>query len=233
MLAKLPALLFLLMLLACVLLSVFFLYQGARQVVSAAAEAEKVLVIDPGHGGIDGGALSVDGCKESDLNLLIGRKLQYMAELIGQRSVMTRSDDGGGGSYGDYSEHENLVSRCAFVEGIPNAVLISIHQNSFPTSQPSGVQVLYAATPGSDSLGKRCHQNLISLLDPENRRLAAPAPKSLYLTSHVSCPAILVECGFMSNPFEVLKLRSDAYQSSIALILLGSLIQTLSENEYL
>ena len=110
-------------------------------------------------------------------------------------------------------------------------MLISIHQNDFPTGQPSGSQVLYAATEGSAELGKTAHDNLIRYLNPENRRVAEPAPKSLYLTSHVSCPAILVECGFMSNIFEVQKLRDASYQCSIAVILTGTLLQYFSRSE--
>lgn len=226
-----PRLLFLLMLLGCVLLSVFFLIRGAAQIESIAPAGLPVLVIDPGHGGIDGGAISDDGSKESDINLAISLKLRAMTELLGLPTVMTREDDSARSTYADYSEHEELVRRTAIVNDTPGAILISIHQNDFPTGQPSGAQVLYAASDGSEDLGKRCHQNLISLLDPQNRRVAEPAPRALYITSHVSCPAILVECGFMSNNFDVQKLCSDGYQSSIALILTGSLLQTVNESE--
>ena len=108
---------------------------------------------------------------------------------------------------------------------------ISIHQNDVPTGQPSGAQVLYAQTPGSESLGRICHQNLVEQLDPQNRRLAAPAPRSLYITSHVSCPAVLVECGFMSNFDDVQKLRDGSYQTSLALVLAASLLQYLNESD--
>lgn len=215
----------------CVLLSLLFLIQGRDSVDIAAEPALKTLVIDPGHGGIDGGAISDDGSKESDLNLAISLKLRMIAELLGQPAVMTRSDDQIREPYADYSEHDDLVRRTEQVNQTPGAVLISIHQNDFPTSQPSGSQVFYAATPGSEELGKRCHDNLIRLLDPENRRVAAPAPKALYITSHVNCPAILAECGFMSNNFDVQKLCSREYQLSLALILAGSLLQQINESE--
>lgn len=230
---RLPKLLFLAMLLSCVLLSVFFLLRGAFLVDSSASSGLPVLVIDPGHGGIDGGAISDDGSKESDINLAISLKLRAMAELFGLPTVMTRDDDSIRSQYADYSEHEDLVRRTELINSTPGAILLSIHQNDYPTGQPSGAQVLYAATEGSEGLGKRCHQNLITLLDPQNRRVAEPAPKALYITSHVSCPAILVECGFMSNNYEVQKLCSDSYQCSIALVLAGSLLQYFSESERL
>lgn len=226
-----PELLFILMLCGCVILSAYFLLHEARRVDSSSDALLHTLVIDPGHGGIDGGAVSDDGTKESDLNLAIGLKLQAATQLIGIPVEMTRSDDAVSGSFDSYSEHEDLVARTARIEAVPGAILISIHQNDFPTGQPSGPQVFYAANPGSEDLGKRCHQNLLTALDPRNRRLAAPVPRNLYITSHVTCPAILVECGFMSNNYDVQKLCDDHYQKSIALVLAASLLQYLEESK--
>ena len=75
-------------------------------------------------------------------------------------------------------------------------LLISIHQNCFPTSQPSGAQVLYAPGEESRRLGELTQGDIVSSLQPENRRVAEPASPGLYLTTHVSCPMVLVECGF-------------------------------------
>ena len=222
---------FLLLVLASLGLSAFFLIRGSQTLDSGVAPQGYTLVIDPGHGGIDGGAISDNGTKESDINLAIAVKLRALAELIGQPFVMTRTDDSSRSSYADYSEHEDLVQRVKLVNDTPGAVLVSIHQNDFPTSQPSGAQVLYARDADSESLGKRTHHNLIQCLDPQNRRVAEPAPRSLYLTANVSCPAILVECGFMSNNFEVEKLNDPKYQCSIALVLTGSLLQFFDEIE--
>lgn len=197
----------------------------------AAVQAEKhtetpcTLVIDPGHGGIDGGAISTDGTKESDINLAIALKLRAMAEFMGQKTVMTREDDSWRTDAASYSEHEDLVHRTEIINAAPNAILFSIHQNCYPTAQPSGAQVLYSGYEGSDILGTLTHNNLISCLDPENRRVAEPAPKKLYITANASCPAILVECGFMSNNFDVLKLKEESYQLSLALVLMCSFLQ--------
>ena len=228
-----PKLLFGGMLLACVLLSVFFLVQGVKAVESDTDAVLNTLVIDPGHGGIDGGAISAEGIKESDINLAIAIRLEKILVFLGQPVRLTRSDDSCKTDFSNYSEHEDLEERTSFINGTPGAILISIHQNDFLTSQPSGSQVLYASTPGSEELGKRCHQNLISSLDPENRRVAEPAPKALYITSHVTCPAVLVECGFMSNNFDVQKLCRGEYQCAIALILSASLLQYLNDTTIL
>lgn len=230
-LKSIPQLLFVLMLFACVLLSLVFLFRGSARTDSSANVGLNTLVIDPGHGGFDGGAISDDGSKESDINLAIALKLRSFCELVGQPFAMTRCDDSIRDDFAAYSEHEDLVRRTALINETPGAILISIHQNDFPTGQPSGAQVLYARTEGSESLGRLCHQNLIQQLDPQNRRVAEPAQKSLYITSHVDCPAILVECGFMSNNFEVQKLCSGDYQRSIALVLVASLLLYLNEND--
>ncbi len=192
-------------------------------------EAEKFcIVIDPGHGGVDGGAIALNGVKESDLNLAIGLKMQKLADFLGIKSVMTRADDSMRTDIKSYSEHEELVYRTTLANSTPNAVLFSIHQNCYPTSQPSGAQVLYAKSEGSRSLGEICHNNIINLLEPENRRVPEPAPKSLYITSNVTCPSILVECGFISNFADLEKLSDKAYQTAFAAVLMGSFIQYIN-----
>ena len=183
------------------------------------------LVIDPGHGGIDGGAVGADGTKESDINLAIALKLRALAEFYALENTMTRQDDSSRSDSQRYSEHEDLVSRADLVNATVNPVLISIHQNCYPTGQPSGPQVLYAATETSESLGKLTHQNLIGCLYPGNRRVAEPASKKLYLLNHVSCPAILVECGFLSNLSDLGKLSDSGYQTMLSTVLMASYLQ--------
>ena len=192
---------------------------------TAGSPGASTLVIDPGHGGIDGGAVAIDGTKESDINLAIALKLRALAEFYALDNVMTRQDDSSRSSVDRYSEHEDLVSRAEFVNSAENPVLISIHQNCFPTGQPSGPQVLYAASEASESLGKLTHQNLIDSLYPGHRRLAEPASKKLYVLNHVSCPAILVECGFLSNLSDLGKLSDSSYQTTLSAVLMASYLQ--------
>lgn len=196
--------------------------------VPVSAARPRTLVIDPGHGGIDGGAVSADGIKESDINLAVALRLNALAELFGTETYMTRTDDAPRTDAQSYSEHADLVRRVEEINSVPGGVLISIHQNCYPTSQPSGAQVLYSAYPGSEDFGRLCHANLIACLDPQNRRVAEPASKGLYITANASCPAILAECGFMSNPGDVEKLNSAEYQTALAAVLLASYLQYVS-----
>lgn len=186
------------------------------------------LVIDAGHGGFDGGAISEDGTRESDINLAVALRLDFLVRFMGQKTVMTRLDDSRKTDILSYSEHEELEKRAELANETENAVLISIHQNDYPTAQPRGAQVLYSAFAGSEELGRMIQTNLIAQLDPENRRLAAPAPRELYLTANTHCPAVLVECGFMSNNFEVLKLKDPVYQTKLAALIAASYVSYIN-----
>ena len=228
----LPIVFFIGVLLACTAIIAMFLHHSARQTVSAVS-ATHTLVIDAGHGGIDGGAISADGTKESDINLAVALRLEQIVRFLGQKTVMTRLDDSKKTDILSYSEREDLRQRAELANRTENAVLISIHQNSFPTAQLKGAQVLYSSFGNGEKLGKRIQEQLVARLDPENRRLAAPAPSDLYLTSNARCPAVLVECGFMSNNFEVLKLKENGYQNALALVIAASYLEYISDNDLL
>ena len=224
-----------LFLLMCFLLAAALLILTAWEVSAVPTgrlDGEFSLVIDPGHGGLDGGAIAFNGVKESEINLAVGLKLRSLAEFFGVRAVMTRESDEVFEDYSRYSEHEDLVRRTEEINSVSNAVLISIHQNFYPTSQPSGAEVLYAPTKGSRELGETTQRNLVTLLQPGNRRLAGPASKSLFITSHITCPGILAECGFLSNQSDLELLTQENYQTSLAAVLLLSYLQFITGDTY-
>ena len=211
-----------LLVIAAIICVLLYLKRGDAKAVSTAPPA--VLVIDPGHGGIDGGAIAGDGTKESGINLAISLKMKAVAELYGVKTVMTRDSEESRVSVKEYSERADLLRRADIANTTPGCVLISVHQNKFPTPAPIGAQVLYASGDGSRELGLSAQDCLVSFADPDNRRVAAPAPSKLLLTASVSCPAILAECGFMSNPGEVQKLSSPEYQLKRACALTAAYI---------
>lgn len=211
---------------AAVLVKIFVSNGGLKPVISQ--NSRSTLVLDAGHGGIDGGAISDSGLKESDINLQIALKTEALVRFLGIDTVMTRETDTDNSDNKAYSEHDNLVQRVKLANSTENAVLISIHQNKFPSAVVSGAEVMYSDNDDSKALGLITQDNLVTLLDSSNRRVARPAPKELLLTSSVECPTILVECGFMSNPQEVQKLASNDYQLKLAAILAGSYIQFLN-----
>lgn len=211
---------------AAVFVKIFVSNGGLKPVISQ--NSRSTLVLDAGHGGIDGGAISDSGLKESDINLQIALKTEALVRFLGIDTVMTRETDTDNSDNKAYSEHDNLVQRVKLANSTENAVLISIHQNKFPSAVVSGAEVMYSDNDDSKALGLITQDNLVALLDSSNRRVARPAPKELLLTSSVECPTILVECGFMSNPQEVQKLASNDYQLKLAAILAGSYIQFLN-----
>ena len=155
---------------------------GPKRTPAFSAADRGVLVIDPGHGGIDGGAIAYNGVKESELNLSIALKMQQLASFYGVETRMTRQDESPRTELDSYSEREELSYRADLAEETENSVLISIHQNFFPTSQPSGAQVLYGSGTESHRLGELTHRNLVEADKPPGCRAGAGGA-----LSHFSC----------------------------------------------
>ena len=196
---------------------------------STAAEPRTMLVLDAGHGGEDGGAVSDSGVAESGINLQITRRLYEILRFLGHPAVMTRTGDEA--IYDDAAatlrekKVSDLKNRTKLANETAGGLLISIHQNCYPDRKPSGAQVLYAASDGSEALGTQIHDNLVAYLDPQNRRVAAPLSEKIYLMREVKCPAVLVECGFLSNESECTKLKDGGYQTKLAAVIIASYLQ--------
>lgn len=201
------------------------------QLAMAAEDVGIQIIIDPGHGGEDGGATGVNGARESELNLAISLKLRSLLQLCGIEPIMVRQTDISVYSQGAQSISEKKVSdirnRVKLVNDTPNALLVSIHQNSFPDSRYDGAQVFYADNSGSQSLAAQMQALLRQTLDLNNRREAKPAASSIYLMNHINCTAVLIECGFLSNVEEEARLTTDPYQTQIAAVIAASLVQHL------
>lgn len=196
-------------------------------------EDTPVLIIDPGHGGEDGGAVSLDGTPESSINLDIGLRVRELCVFLGIPSTMTRESE-----VLEYPDSANTTAlrkrwdtrrRVELIRSVPNAVLLSIHQNIYPTSAPRGSQVLYGAGEDSLEFGRMLHGNLVACLDPGNRRVAAPVNQDVYIMAHADCTAALVECGFLSHPEESVLLNTNSYKLKIATVLSGSVLQYMEE----
>ena len=184
------------------------------------------LILDAGHGGEDGGAVSVTGVPESRVNLEIVQKLRDTLALYGVDPVVLREEDVSlhdpEASTLREKKRSDLKNRVRAVEAVEGGTLLSIHQNSYPGSQYRGAQVFYAPTGGSRELAELLQAALREELQPDNGRKAKPIPESVYLMNHVSCPAVLVECGFLTNPEEEALLRDGGYQKQLAAVLAGA-----------
>ncbi len=190
----------------------------AERIAAAMGSAPVTVVVDAGHGGEDGGAVSVSGVRESQINLAIARRAEDFLNLLGFPTVMVRTSDAAiyDPSASTISEKKvsDLRNRVRLVNETENALLLSIHQNLFSDGRYSGAQVFYAGTEGSKELAEQVQQALIDAADPANHRQAKPA-ETVYLMNNIQCPGILVECGFLSNEQEDLKLQDAGYQKKL------------------
>lgn len=197
---------------------------GGRQIVRAGkgtAAFKHAVIIDAGHGGVDGGAVGVDGVVEKGINLAISLKLKALFTASGYQVIMTREDDRSIHDEGSdtirQKKKTDIHNRFKMIEDHPEALFLSIHQNKFGQSQYSGTQVFYSANNEiSKQLAQSIQESVKTLLQPQNDRAVKPAGDNLYLLYHAKSPAVLVECGFLSNPTEAKLLQSDAYQSKMA-----------------
>lgn len=219
-----------------ILLSVFLLLSGCSVFPREASSdilTIPTLIIDPGHGGEDGGAVAKDGSKESEINLAVALKLEALSGLFGLPSVMTRTSE-----ELDYPESATTIrakkvadqkARIELINSTANAVMISIHQNIYPSAAPSGAQALYAATEGSMELAELMQDNFAAYLAADNKRTASKISGDIFLMKKAECTAVLVECGFISNPNELTLLKDAEYQKKLASIILSSYTQFISE----
>lgn len=207
--------------------TLFYLFQGAGESAATFGGIRfpgETVIIDAGHGGEDGGAVSLSGVPESNLNLAIALKLDQVLGFYGVNTLLLRTEDVSLHDADADTLREKKVSdlhnRVAMIEAVENATLISIHQNTYAgSSKYHGAQVFYANGELSLPLAKHTQETLRLALDPTNQRVAAEIADSVYLMNHISCRAILVECGFLSNPEEELLLQEPGYQAKIAMAL--------------
>ena len=185
------------------------------------------IVVDPGHGGIDGGAESGGGICEKDINLKIAMKVKEKAEAEGWDVLMTRDED-----EGLYSEDkgsirskktEDLRKRQEIINSSGADAAVSIHLNSYPSQQVKGAQTFYSSKSEEGKvIAELIQQRIRAELDESNDRTPLPKDDILIMKNNTS-PLVLVECGFLSNKEEVVKLRKDAYQDKLAEIIVEAM----------
>ena len=202
---------------------------GRPAAVNAAGAGCRTIVLDAGHGGEDGGAVSPDGVVESDLNLAITRRLRDVLLFLGRDTVLTRTGEDAIYSPEAVTLREKKVSdlknRVALINALPHAVLLSIHQNSMP-QHPAvhGAQVFSNPQEPAAGLAQSIQQALNLTVNTGNEKTAKAIGDSVYLMKHITCPGVLVECGFLSNSHEAQLLRQPEQQKRlVAAIVAGYL----------
>ena len=188
------------------------------------------VIIDAGHGGVDGGAVSCTGAYESHINLEIALKLDDLMHLLGISTIMVRDTDKSVYTQGETiaaKKISDIKERVRLVNSTPKALLVSIHQNSFSDHRYSGAQVFHNGTENSITLAKSLQVSLQENLDPSNNRKIKKS-SGVYLMEHINSTGILVECGFLSNPREEALLRDPSYQKKLCSVIASAVAQYLN-----
>ena len=232
-------LLLVLLALAAAALALLFFRRGGKAPSYRAAgapagrQAAVTLVIDPGHGGEDGGAVAADGTVESLLNLEVALRLREVFRFLGWEPVMTRESDVSIYSEGAATLREKKVSdirnRVALVNSYAAAVLLSIHQNSLPQAKSvHGAQVFFNRRGNGEDLAAAIQDCLNSSVNQGSAKASKAIDTSVYLMEHIQCPGVLVECGFLSNAEEAARLSSADHQTVLALSVAAGFLSGMS-----
>ena len=218
---------------------IYFLFtvNGNRKTAPVSMTPRPTVVIDAGHGGMDGGCISdgtngADTVLEKNCNLAISQALSTLFRISGYNVIMTRESDvmldeeGLTGS----AKMRDLRARLNIANRYPDALFISVHCNKFPSTNCTGLQVYYSKNHEySKEAAEKVQSSTVKLLQPENRRQIKPADSSIFLLHRATQPAILIECGFLSNPNEAILLSTPEYQKKLALAVLLPLISENTE----
>ena len=205
-----------------------FLPKESLMLAYADPDSELIVILDAGHGGEDSGTVGVSGVLEKDLNLVITEKLgEYLANA-GFAVVFTRRED-----KLLYKEEENikgykkiydLKNRAEIANSYSDAIFVSIHMNWYSQSECVGTEIYHADDTESIALGSSVRSAIIERIQPSNKR-NLKVGKGIYLLENSSNPAILIECGFLSNPEECEKLSQKEYQKELCFSIVCGIIE--------
>ena len=189
------------------------------QAVFAGNSAPIKIVLDAGHGGIDGGVTGVStGVKESDLNLAIVLRLKQTLDDMGFETILTRKTEAGlYDTATDGFKRRDMQKRKEIVENADPALVISVHQNRYPSPSVRGAQVFFKrGDDGGEKLAIALQEKLNALYQTEKVKDRAHTPSDYFMLSCTPKPSVIVECGFLSSPADEKLLRSPVWQQRLA-----------------
>lgn len=194
-----------------------------------------IVIIDAGHGGEDGGAVGANGVYEKDLNLLIAADLKDMLSAEGIDTVMTRETDimlyDKNVDYRGRKKRLDLTARLKIAESYEDCIFVSIHMNSFSDKKYSGLQVYYSPNhTDSKLLAESIQKNVSVHLQPENSRSVKKSGSNIFLLDRIQSPAVLIECGFISNYEECERLSSKEYRQKLTLLIFCGICEYISQD---
>lgn len=205
------------------LISIFSLNLGAGKTTTAlGAENQRIVILDPGHGGEDPGKVSeYSDLKEKDINLKIALKTKELLEKEDFSVIMTRLDDKleytDGTTNIIQKRRQDLTRRKEMMDESGAAIVVSIHLNGFPQKQYFGAQTFYPPdSVDSMKLANILQKSIKDNCDPENNRQPQLKKDPIIILADLKTPTAIVECGFLSNAEEEKKLGSQDYQDKLA-----------------
>lgn len=201
--------------------------------VSANASPRRVIILDAGHGGFDSGCIAVNGAYEKDINLSIVKNLGQLLSFNGYEVVYTRKDDAALCDEGVEGIRNQKVSdmenRLEIIKKYPESIFLSIHQNQYTESEYSGAQMFYTTRNSGNFRLANIMQQRFSELQTGNDRTAKLIENQLYLFKDTDQQALLVECGFLSNPEDAENLCNEEYQKKVAFTIYRGLTDYIAE----
>lgn len=187
------------------------------------------------HGGFDGGCIGADGTLEKDINLEMSLKLNAMLSALGFNTVMIRDSDTAvniDGSSTREKKISDIMHRFSVMQDNPGSVYLCIHQNKYTSASSHGAQIFYSPNDDlSKSLAECIQSCVINSVQKDNTRQVKKCTKDVYLIYHATTYAVLVECGFLSNPTDLSNLKNDDYQRKLCFSIAGGLMDWLNSKE--
>lgn len=205
-------------------------FNDKTKATNANTLAKPVIILDAGHGGEDGGAVSESGLVEKDVNLQIALTLQRLFLQSGFDVIMTRTEDKAIYDNTAATLREKKISdihnRTDICNSNSNNIFISIHQNKFEQSKYKGTQVFYSVNNSmSSNLAESIRSAVKGLLQNDNNRQCKPSSDNVYILKKATVPAVLVECGFLSNKQEESLLKTDQYRNQLAFAIYSGFLE--------
>lgn len=193
---------------------------------AAAAESGRRIVLDPGHGGVDGGKIGVNGAKEKEINLKIALKIKELLTKENIDVIMTRETEARIGE----DQVSDLKARVAVMNEQKPVLAVSIHQNSYHEESVHGAQVFYHTNSSEGERAAGILQESLRGIDPENTK-QAKANNTYYILKKTEVPTIIAECGFLSNYEEAERLVTEEYQDKLAEAVTEGILQYIEDVE--
>lgn len=200
--------------------------------VSVSGKGRKTVIIDAGHGGFDGGAVAADGTLEKDINLEVANALADICRVNGLSVITIREtddalDDDHSASLRE-RKRSDINNRLSVINENADAIFVSIHMNKFSSGGVHGAQIFYGAVSEESKLLAECIRKELLNVDPDNKRVVKKCDSSVYLLKKAKCPAVIAECGFLSNVNDLNNLKNDEYRRKTAFSIYLGILEYLN-----